>query len=294
MEATRAEKTRLGLFILVMIAGFVVSVIFLIGGVFTAKTVTYFTRLEEPVTGLEPGTPVKQNGVDIGQVSSITTDSSDIQKTVVRFRVKAGTPMKTDMVATLGNYGITGLKYLEITGGSYASTDLPPGGEVKSRLSLLGGFALRADSIAVKIDHLLGNAIEITQAQNRNHLDQLMASSASLSASLDSLARDLHKIRPGERVDRLLSSAAATVDDLHRQIRQADLPGTLKEYRTAAQDMQTVAQHLDVTVRRSQEDLGVALSNLKEALKNVNSFSRQIKENPSVLLRGEDKQERRE
>jgi hypothetical protein len=34
------------------------------------------------------------------------------------------------------------------------------------------------------------------------------------------------------------------------------------------------------------------MSNLRESLKNMQSFTRQIRENPSVLLRREDKQER--
>jgi len=53
-----------------------------------------------------------------------------------------------------------------------------------------------------------------------------------------------------------------------------------------------VAQKLDITVLRIQEDLSQSMNNLKETMKNMNAFSRQIRENPSVLLRSEEKQER--
>jgi hypothetical protein len=45
-------------------------------------------------------------------------------------------------------------------------------------------------------------------------------------------------------------------------------------------------------VKNSQEDIAVTVTNLKETMKNMNTFSRQIKENPSMLLRREEKTER--
>jgi phospholipid/cholesterol/gamma-HCH transport system substrate-binding protein len=293
MEATRAEKARLGLFLLVTVAALLASVAFLVGKKLTARTDTYFTRLSESVTGLSPGTPVKQNGVDIGQVVSITTDSGDIQKAAIHFKVMRGTPMKTDMVASLGSYGITGLKYLEIMGGSYAAANIPVGGEVPSGMSMMGRLTLRADSIALKVDRLLGNAIAITEAQNRKSLDKLMQSSAALSEALDSLVRDVQQVRPGRRVEKILGGAEAAVEGMRDQVRKTDIAGTLNEYRKAAEDIQKAAKSLDATVLQSQQDLAVVMGSLKETMRNMSTFSRELKENPSLLIRGEDKQERR-
>jgi phospholipid/cholesterol/gamma-HCH transport system substrate-binding protein len=76
------------------------------------------------------------------------------------------------------------------------------------------------------------------------------------------------------------------------KVEKSDVDGMIREYRKAAEDIQKVASNVDVTVRRTQEDLAVSMSNLRESLKNMQSFTRQIRENPSVLLRREDKQER--
>jgi phospholipid/cholesterol/gamma-HCH transport system substrate-binding protein len=203
-----------------------------------------------------------------------------------------GTPMKTDMVATMGSYGITGLKYLEITGGSYSAPDVPPGGEVKSELSTLGKITLRADSIAYKIDRLLGNVISFTESQNRDQLERLIKSSANLSSSLDSLATDINRVKPGKRMDNILGSMEVASSSLKTKIQKMELEQTVHEYRKAAEGVTGVAQKVDLTVLRVQEDLAQSMSNLKETMKNMNTFSRQIKENPSVLLRGEEKQER--
>jgi phospholipid/cholesterol/gamma-HCH transport system substrate-binding protein len=286
MEATRSEKARLGIFIIALSAVGVALVLFLVGGKIFTRSDSYFTRMDESITGLGPGSSVRQNGVDVGQISEITADSLNIQRTVVHFSVRRGTHIKTDMSATLGSYGITGLKYLEITGGSYGAPAVPVGGEVRSSLSMMGRLTARADSIAYKVDRLLGNVIAITEFDNRDNLNRMMDASANLAESLDSLARDLQGIRAGKRVAAILTDAEGTISELRTKVRNSDIDGLVRDY-------QKVAVNLDVTVRRTQEDLSVSMSNLRESLKNMQSFTRQIRENPSVLLRREDKQERR-
>jgi phospholipid/cholesterol/gamma-HCH transport system substrate-binding protein len=285
MEATRAEKTRLGIFIVAVTAIFAVSVLFLVGGKVFSRTDAYYTRLEESITGLEPGSTVKQNGLDVGQITEIHADDYNIRKTIVRFSVKRGTKMKSDMTATLGSYGITGLKYVEITGGSFAAADIPKGGEVPSGLSMIGRLTTKADSIAFKIDRLLGNVIAITEMDNRDNLNRMMEASASLAESLDSMAADIRDVHPGKRVNVILADVEATTKDLRAKVKRSDIEGTVREYQLAAQEIQKM-------VRNSQEDISVTVTNLKETMKNMNTFSRQIKENPSVLLRREEKAER--
>jgi phospholipid/cholesterol/gamma-HCH transport system substrate-binding protein len=293
MDVSKAEKARLGIFLIGTVAFLAVVLFIMVGKKFLTKKVPFYTRLDESVSGLELGTPVKQNGVEVGNIVSINTDPKDISKSVVNFEVSKGTPMKADMTASLGSYGITGLKYLEITGGSYSAPDIPAGGEVKSEMSTLGKLTQRADSIAYKVDRLLGNVISFTESQNREQLEHLIKSSANLSASLDSLARDVNGIKPGKRMDAILSSMEAASATIKTKVQKMELEQTVHEYRKAAEGITGVAQKVDVTVLRVQEDLAQTMSNLKETMKNMNSFSRQIKENPSVLLRGEEKQERR-
>ena len=292
MEATRAEKARLGVFVIVLAAVFAALVLFLVGGRLFTRTDTYFTRMQESITGLAPGSTVRQNGVDVGQIEGIASDSTDIRRTVVRFTVRRGTHIKADMEATLGSYGITGLKYLEITGGSYGAANVPKGGEVRSSLSMLGRLTARADSIAFKVDRLLGNVIAITEMDNRENLNRMMTASAGLAEALDSMVRDVQGVHPGRRMAKLLDGADAVVGDVRAKIAKSDVEGMVREYSKAAMEIQKVAGNLDVTVRRTQEDLAVSLSNLRESLKNMQSFTRQLRENPSVLLRREDKQER--
>lgn len=293
MDVSKAEKARLGVFLLVS-GGILLLVAFLlVGKRLLTRKVEYFTRIAESVSGTELGSPVKRNGVEVGSILAIHSDSSDISKAIIRFQVARGTPMKQDMTATLGTFGITGLKYIEITGGSYGAPDIPPGGEVPSQLSTLGKITMKADSIATKVDRLLGNIVAITEAQNRENIDKLISSSAALSASLDTLVMDVSRIKPGRRMDAILGEMEGATRELKVKIKRAEIEQTVREYRKAAEGITGVSQKLDLTVLRVQEDLTQSMSNLKETMKNMNTFSRQIKENPSVLLRGESKEERK-
>jgi len=292
MDVSRAEKARLGIFLIGTAVLLVVVIFALVGKKIFTKKVPYFTRLSETVSGLELGTPVKQNGVDVGNIIAILTDTSDIRRSVVRFEVTKGTPVKADMVASMGSYGITGLKYLELTGGSYSAQDVPPGGEVRSELSTIGMLTQRADSIAYKIDRLLGNVLALTESQGRAQLEKLVNSSVNLAGSLDSLTADIARIRPGRRIDAILADAEGATSALKDKIKKAEIDETVHEYRKLAEGAGDVAQKMDITVLRVQEDLSQSMNNLKETMKNMNAFSRQIRENPSVLLRSEEKQER--
>jgi phospholipid/cholesterol/gamma-HCH transport system substrate-binding protein len=293
MDVSRAEKARLGVFLIGTAAFMLLVLFFMVGKKIFTRKVAYYTRITETVSGLELGTPVKQNGVDVGNITGVQTDSADITRSVIRFEVAKGTPIKQDMVASLGSYGITGLKYLELTGGSYSAADVPPGGEVRSEMSMLGKLSQRADSIAYKIDRLLGNVLALTESQGRAQLEKLVNSSVNLAANLDSLTSDIARIRPGRRIDGILAQAEAATASLRDQIKKAEVDKTVREYRKVAEGAGDLTQKLDITLLRVQEDLTQSMNNLKETMKNMNAFSRQIRENPSVLLRTEEKQERR-
>src|SRR4051812_21608625 len=68
MDVSKAEKARLGAFLIGTCAIIAVVLFIMVGKNLLAKKVGYFTRLSETVSGLELGTPVKQNGVQVGNI----------------------------------------------------------------------------------------------------------------------------------------------------------------------------------------------------------------------------------
>ena len=70
------------------------------------------------MSGLTIGDPVKFHGVDVGNVKAMTIDPVDPRRVQVDVALRKETPVKTDTKATLKLKGITGVVFIELTGGA--------------------------------------------------------------------------------------------------------------------------------------------------------------------------------
>jgi phospholipid/cholesterol/gamma-HCH transport system substrate-binding protein len=95
--------------------------------------VLYRIRFTESVSGLGRGDPVKFNGVDVGTVKAMMIDATDPQRVDVDVSLGKDAPVKTDTHATLELKGITGVVFVQLTGGSAGAqrlADATPAGQV--------------------------------------------------------------------------------------------------------------------------------------------------------------------
>jgi phospholipid/cholesterol/gamma-HCH transport system substrate-binding protein len=95
--------------------------------------VLYRIRFAEPVSGMGVGDPVKFNGVEVGTVTAMTIDGTDPQKVDVDVSLRKEAPVKTDTHASLELKGITGVVFVQLTGGTADAqrlADATPKGQV--------------------------------------------------------------------------------------------------------------------------------------------------------------------
>jgi phospholipid/cholesterol/gamma-HCH transport system substrate-binding protein len=86
--------------------------------------VLYRIHFNESVSGLALGDPVKFQGVDVGTVAALNLDPSDPQRVAVDVSLRKEAPVRTDTRARLELKGITGVVFVELTGGSPAAAPL--------------------------------------------------------------------------------------------------------------------------------------------------------------------------
>lgn len=86
--------------------------------------IQYRIHFPESVGGLAVGDTVKFRGVDAGTVKSIANDPDDPNLVQVDVRLRKETPVKTDTRASLALKGITGVIYIELSGGGKAAKPL--------------------------------------------------------------------------------------------------------------------------------------------------------------------------
>jgi phospholipid/cholesterol/gamma-HCH transport system substrate-binding protein len=105
-----------GLFIIVLTVAGAFFFVWL-GGSGHRDDVLYRIHFAESVSGLALGDPVKFRGVDVGTVKAMTIDAGDPRLVQVDVKLRKETPVKTDTKASLKLKGITGVVFIELSGG---------------------------------------------------------------------------------------------------------------------------------------------------------------------------------
>lgn len=96
-----------------------------LGGYSKEESFKYYEiHTQESVAGLGIKAPVRLLGVEVGSVEEISIYNQDELGVNIRIKVKNNTPIKEDTFATLQLQGITGLKFVQLQGGSKNSKDL--------------------------------------------------------------------------------------------------------------------------------------------------------------------------
>jgi len=315
--ATRAQKVRLAVFLIASVTVFIVFFVILVGGKYLRQKDTYFIMYRDiSITGLEPGAAVKLNGVPVGRVTGLSVETAAAVKVVIE--VSRKTPIKTDTKAVLNFIGVTGLKYVELVGGTERAPTLSPGGTIRAGQSLIDALSGQANAIVSKIELAINNINRITGPENNLALNTALTSIAGVAAQLDTLFQftrpDLiHAVGMMDSVmiqlDATSHKADATVNSLNALLRSPDLQATISntrkisdtvraqldslklveatnELRTLLKNTDNMVTHYDLLVLRGRDDILKALRNMEEALDNLREATDIVRENPSVLIRG--------
>ncbi|MCA9672716.1 MAG: MCE family protein [Myxococcales bacterium] len=215
---TRAQKIRLGVFMLLAVLILLGSIVTLAGLKLWNPRDRYWVRFKESVSGLETGSTVKMNGVRVGQVEAIRIDEKNVGAVIVTLSLAPKTPVKVDARAVMTAIGITGLKFIELTGGSKKAAVRSPNNESSSWIpegeSTLQSLTGKATDIAKKMESILNNVLALTNARNRasiarllEHSDDLVVAWTELAAG-DAPKRIRNILRSAQRMTRALEDAA--------------------------------------------------------------------------------------
>src|SRR5688572_29663145 len=117
-DFTRAQKARLGIFLLFSIALFTVIVVVKLGSELFDVRDAYHVRMPGGVGSLDRGSAVTFNGIVVGRVERVAVDPNDVAMVAIELSLDSGTPVPEDTRATVAMRGITGLKYVELAGGT--------------------------------------------------------------------------------------------------------------------------------------------------------------------------------
>lgn len=304
---TKAQKIRLGVFILLTFILMLVFIVLIVGRQVFERRDTYRIVYENiSVSGLQVGAQVKYHGIRIGRVDALRIDPENVNNVIVDISVEQGTPIKSDAQAQLIIVGITGLKQIEILGGTNEAPTLEPGSTIMAGISLFDDISGRAEIILNKLDVVLSNIAGLTNPYNQEkltniltNLDYLMEENkgaiTGIVSNIDSISVNIAQISNSAaesfdkintvinspEVERILTNTAKFSDDLSR----TEIDVLASELQSTLEQINRTFTHIDLTFLRGRRDILITLETMKEAVDYLNEFSRAISEDPSLLLR---------
>lgn len=207
-----------GGFVLVLGAVLVAGLLWLAsGGAFQKKYDLYLAIEDESVAGLNLNAPVKYNGVDVGKVREIRLDPGNPERVILLFAIERGTPIKEDTVAVLKIQGLTGIAYVELSGGAREAPPLratqgSPYPVIRTKPSLSARLENVLTNVLAKLDSTSTSINALLSEENR----------AAFSAALADIATVTHTIAARkDTLDAGIADAARTFENASRITEQA-------------------------------------------------------------------------
>jgi phospholipid/cholesterol/gamma-HCH transport system substrate-binding protein len=299
---TTAQRTRLGIFVAVLCAAIFVLVAIPLGLRVSNKEKTYYAYFSgESMSGLEQGSVVKFHGVLIGKIAKISYDPKNLSRIQVVLKVQNDFPMKKDMYAQSWSMGITGLNYLDIMGGTNESPSLPPNSEIPTKVSMLSTLTGKVDVIVDKVELLLNHLNALSQpdslASIKKILDNLVVVTADAKTFFGGVGPDFKDIARTARhaiakIDSISTDIHGVSSTLNKSLSADQISRIMTRVDSTATALKNLSETLLMMIKQNREDISVSMENLREALENANQLAKELSENPSLLLKGEQPKER--
>ena len=288
-----------GLFVLVLGAVLIAIVLWLAsGGAFKQKVDLYLAVSDESVSGLSLNSPVKYNGVDVGKVKDIRLDPSNQARVNLLFAIERGTPIKVDTVAVLKTQGLTGIAFVELSGGAEGSPPLRvmPGNEyplIPTKPSLIARLENMLSKVLEKLDSTSSSLNALLSDENKAAIKSALADIAIVSrtfaARKDTLDAGMASAaRTFENAALASAKVGPAIERIERSAEAVEKMGT-EVARTSASAGQT-ANEIGADVKRftaeTLPELERLLGELGVLSASLRRLSEQTEGNPAGLLFG--------
>lgn len=314
---TKEQKIRLLIFLVVSCLSVLIIIgYFILPKLRTAGDIYYIDFREMSVTGVNVGADVKYQGVNIGKVMRMQVNPYDLRSVLIYIRIKKGFRVKEDMRASLQYAGITGLRFIEISGGTMGAKDLAPGQKILTKK----GLGEKAEDIVISVDSIVDALKKILNTENQEKISQtfknfekstniisnlLEKRKTNLSNTLENLDQitcqlntvtiDLNKfssylaelsekINP-DRIDKLVTLTNSILQDLSRRTSDQELGKLITDLDSFMRTSNLSIRKIEEGVLSMEEEFNRSLSRLRQSIDNIVKFTRDIREDPTLFIR---------
>lgn len=288
---TRANYVLIGSFAAATIVAVFLFLVWLTGFEGDTQFESYDVVFDGSVAGLSVGGDVRYNGIKVGEVATIAL-GADPRLVRIRISVDERTPVTRDSKARLEFQGITGVAFIEITGGAPNSPpllvkngdDVPvivaDRSAVQQLITSAPQVLTAANDLLVRVDRLLG--------ENEGQISATVRDVETVSGTISSNHQEI------DQIIKNLAVASEQIADI-----TVKLNGTLDNVETAAGaygDLAIEAKGLVEDARpalRQLSDSSVPevdrlLRDTRRMISSVNRLVVELERNPTEFLLGDE------
>lgn len=297
MEA-KTNYTIVGLSVVILTAALLAGALWLSVGFDQKKYKVYAVYTREAVSGLSEESPVKFNGVQVGYVAKIELSPSDPQLVKLLLDIEENTPITVSTYATLMSQGITGVTYIGLSANSSDLTPLEkipkePYPIIPAKPSLFGQLDAVLKNVSENVNNVTLKINKIFDDENAQNLKQTLS---HLEVFTGVIAKN------NKQINQTLQSTEVMVNNLAQASK--DLPELISELKTGVYKFNQMAGEITKAGQKvgSAMDAGkstldkvkqetippavVLLRRLNTIAANLEQVSAQMRQNPSVVIRG--------
>ena len=286
---TKINFFKIGVFIIISTI-LLLSAIFWLGkyGFEKKKFDEYSVYFKESVSGLNVGSAIKYKGFEVGNVNEIKINPDNSEEIQIDIMIKKGTPIKEDNYAILGNLGITGLKYIELKGGSQNSPILEENKNgikiIQSRTSDLTSFFDSTQDITQEFTKVLSQIKKVLNDNNIDKFSSILTKSESSASNMEHLSEYL--VKNEEKVDLLLKEISSLIKTSNRSFENVDK--SANSFRELSNEFLLELKNGNFNLKEmsneSFEKLNKVLESLDETLNQAEKLINNIEQSPSDLI----------
>lgn len=276
MEAKTNYKF-VGLATIILLAGLLTASLWLSFGFDKKRYKTYVVYMAEAVSGLTEESQVKFNGVKVGYINSIEISKLDPQQVKLYLKIQDGTPVTVSTKASLVSQGITGNNFLGLSA------------ETPTTVRLKASPGEKYPVIAYKSSFF--KQLENTVAEVSEGMKQLISekNTKNLSIAIENLTK----------VSNTFANNSKDIEDTLKEfpLLMKEIRDSVTKFADMSEDVSNASDSFSSAMLAGRVTIDkinnqaippavVLLRRLDTIAANLEQMSVELRNNPSVLVRG--------
>jgi phospholipid/cholesterol/gamma-HCH transport system substrate-binding protein len=298
---TKANYVLIGVFTILT------AVFLLLFGLWAAKYSSeknwqqYQVIFTEPVTGLTEGSAVQYNGIAVGTVETLNLAPKDPRQVVALLKLRADAPVKVDTRAKLSITGLTGVPFIQLTGGSPNAPALASGD--RDEIPVIRAEASALQNIADTANRLVSRMDEVLSEENVKRIADTLAHLESMTGAIADQREDLRALlinarESSEQLSKTLVTTNRAVEDVDRELVDK-LPGLVSKLDATLTNLDSAASGANAILGENRaainsfandglSQLGPTLGELRSLVRDLRRISDHLESSPARYLLGRD------